>query len=273
MLGFEDVRGLADLALRAVDAVRDRLDPAHRQAQRLITAFEAYGIARQQIPRLLPRKLRLQPAVFSTPAKLKTAMTSDLQDWAADYLAIQRRWFDAMETHPHRFANFYKTPSRLREWLGNRQQVAPDVPRWLLVWKSAGETEGPEASGPLCIVYEEMTDGLDGRGLSRYWLLSDGWFWEHTPCAENMVAAVAVARSLGIQVLGHDIPGKLLKRFEFGTALAPHVFAKRRGLWYPDDLIAPLPGQDTAWRKALWQGARRWLDDSHGNSRPSDLPS
>jgi hypothetical protein len=37
--------------------LRDRLDPARLQAQRLIEAFEAYGIARQQIPRLMPAGL------------------------------------------------------------------------------------------------------------------------------------------------------------------------------------------------------------------------
>jgi hypothetical protein len=33
--------------------LRDRVDPARMQAQQFIQAFEAYGIARQQIPRLL----------------------------------------------------------------------------------------------------------------------------------------------------------------------------------------------------------------------------
>lgn len=273
MLGFEDVKGIADLVLRGVGAVRDRLDPAHLQAQRLIVAFEAYGIARQQIPRLLPRKLRFQPAAFSTPAKLKMVLTSDLLDWAADYLAVQRPWFDAMNTHPHRFDEFYKAPSRLRDWLLNRQQVAPDLHRRLLVWKSAGETAGPKATGLISIVYEEIGDGLDGIDLSRYWLLSEGWFWEHSPCVENMVAAVAIARKLGIQVVGHDVPEKLLRRLESGAVLAPQVFAGRRGLWYPEDLITPLPGRDTPWRRDLWEGVRRWLEEGGVLSRAGDRPN
>lgn len=48
---------------KAVSWLRDRKDPARLQAQRLIQAFEAYGIARQQIPRVMPLSLR-QPMPY-----------------------------------------------------------------------------------------------------------------------------------------------------------------------------------------------------------------
>lgn len=49
-----EATGVIGLLGKSWNLLRDRLDPARAQAQLLIDTFEAYGIARQQIPRLLP---------------------------------------------------------------------------------------------------------------------------------------------------------------------------------------------------------------------------
>lgn len=244
---------------KAWNLLRDRLDPARAQAQRLIESFEAYGIARQQIPRLLPPELKLPNAAFSTPDKLKDKVTHELLDWASGHLSINRAWLDGVSPQPHLRVDKYKQPALYRDWLLERQQIAPNVDRLLLVWKAAGMEVGPEADGPLCLVYEEISDGLDGSELSRYWLLSEGWRWDHSPCVSNMVATVAVAQLLGVMVIGQDVPLALLLQLEEGKRLAPAVAQKRQRLWHPDDLITPLPGTDTPWRQAVWKDAQRWL--------------
>ena len=254
-----EATGVFGLLGKAWNLLHDRLDPARAQAKRLIETFEAYGIARQQIPRLLPAELKLPNAAFSTPDKLKDKVTSELLDWAADHLAINRAWLDGVSPQPHILVDSYKQPSRYRDWLRERQRIAPDARRLLVVWKSAGVAVGPEAHGPLCLVYEEISDGLDGTELSRYWLLSDGWHWDHSPCVSNMVAAVAVAQSLGVMVIGHDIPGSLLQQLEAGKKLAPVVATQHQRLWHPDDLITPLPHTDTPWRQAMSKDAQNWL--------------
>jgi hypothetical protein len=87
------------------------LDPARAQAKRLIETFEAYGIARQQIPRLLPPELKLHNAAFSTPDKLKDNVTPELLDWAADHLAFSRPWLDRVADTPHLMVDHYKACS------------------------------------------------------------------------------------------------------------------------------------------------------------------
>lgn len=243
-----EVTAVFGLLGKAWNLLRDRLDPARAQAKRLIASFEAYGIARQQIPRLLP-------------PELKDTLTSELLDWAAKYLAINRAWLDGVSPQPQLRVDGYKQPSRYRAWLLERQQIAPDARRLFLVWKPAGVAVGPNAHGPLCLVYEEISDGLDGTELSRYWLLSEGWHWDHSPCVSNMVAAVAVAQSLGVMVIGQDIPGALLEQLEAGKKLAAAVASQRQRLWHPDDLITPLPRTDTPWRQAMWEDAQDWLGE------------
>lgn len=253
-----EITGVFGLLEKAWNLRRDRLDPARAQAKRLIETFDAYGIARQQIPRTLPPALKLPNSAFSTPDKLKDKITPELLDWAAGYLAISRSWLDGIEEMSHLVEDHYKSPEGYRKWLANRLEVAPTVSRFLAVLKPLGQ-EIPSGHGPLCLTYEETTDGLDGSEFTRYWLLSDQWSLHHAPCLENLLAVIAVARSLGVRVLGSDVPLRELQQLEAGKKLIPEVMKSRRGQWHPEDLIDPLPGKDSEWRRALWTGAQGYL--------------
>ncbi len=202
-------------------------------------------------------------ADFSLPKKLMHRLSPPLLDWAAGYLNMQRAWLDGVDVTPHIVIDRYKRPAEYRTWFQVRQTQAPEVGRWLSVWKAKGEEMGPEGSGPLCLVYEETSEGLDGKDWSRYWLLSDEWRLDHSPCVENMVAAVAVARSLGILVTGHDLPMDKLTRVTTGKMLIPQAALHRRGRWYPEDLADPAPGQNTEWQRAVWKGGQAWLAETH----------
>ena len=239
--------------------LRDRFDPARVQAKRLIQAFEAYGIARQQIPRLQPAGLTLPNAAFSSPDKLKAHLTPALLDWAAEHLAIRRSWLDGVGAQPHLIEDHYKAVAGHRDWLTQRIEQVPLVHRFVHVWKPQGPAIGPEAFGPVCLVYEETSDGLDRAEFSRFWRLSDEWPLDHAPCVENMIAVVAIARSLGILVVGHELALDDLRRLTAGKALIPDLQRRRRGRWHPEDLIEPLAGKDSAWRQARWQGAQDYL--------------
>jgi hypothetical protein len=258
-MSIEGGVALFDLLGKAWGVLRDWRDPTRAQAKRLIESFEAYGIARQQIPRVLPPSLKLPNAAFSAPEKLKEKITPELLDWTSHFLAINRAWLDGVSSQPHLRINAYKQLEHYREFLLECQRARPNVHRTLLVWKTVGVDIGPKAHGPLCLVYQESSEGLDATDRSCYWLLSEGWYWDHPPCISNMVAMVAIAQSLSVTVLGQDIPETLLKHLEAGKKLAAEVARKSQTLWYPEDLVTPLPGSDTAWRQAIWQEAQGWL--------------
>ena len=254
-----EATGALSLLGKVWDWLRDRFDPARVQAQRLIRAFEAYGIARQQIPRLLPAGITLPNAAFSSPNKLKGHLTPALLDWAAEHLAIHRSWLDGVGAKPHLIEDHYKAVVGYRDWLAQRIEQAPLVHRFVHVWKPQGPSIGPDAFGPVCVIYEETSDGLDGAEFSRFWRLSDEWPLDHAPCVENMIAVVAIARSLGILVVGDELELDDLRRLTAGKALIPDLQRRRRGSWHPEDLIKPLAGKDSAWRQARWQGAQDYL--------------
>lgn len=238
--------------------VTSRRDPARGQAQRLIDAFEAYGIVRQQIPRVLPGGLKLPNAIFSTPDKLKDSITPVLLDWAAGYLTINRSWLDGVAAEPHLVEDQYSETANYKKWFADRLAQTPEATHVLSVWKTHDQPVSG-GDGPLCLVYHETSDGLDGNDLSRYWLLSDNWNLDHTRCLHVMLAVVAMAKSLNITVKGLDFPMDVLEQVAQGKKLLPQAKFRAKGHWYPEDLMEPLPGQDSEWRRSLWKGAQQYL--------------
>lgn len=118
-----EATGLWGVLSKGWDWWRGRRDPARRAAQRLIRAFEAHGVPRQQIIRLVPAAIAqakpgLGMADCSSPEQLKPKLTPALLDWAAGYLNLRRDWLDGREdVPPHLVVDHYKHPSRYGPWL------------------------------------------------------------------------------------------------------------------------------------------------------------
>lgn len=236
MLG--EFKSAVEMLTRGWQWGADRRDPARLQAARLIEAFEAHGIKRQQIARLLPKELQLPIASFSRPEKLKDKLTPELLDWAAEHLALRRPWLDGEESGPHRIVEAYKDPKRHVAWLEQRAAVAGDVSlRCILVWRSHKGPIGWESRGFLSVVYEETRSGLDEREVSRYWRLSDHWPLGHAASVEHMQALVPEARRLGILVLGKIVKPSWQRRFEEGRCFAHLLTDRVRGRWEPEDAV------------------------------------
>lgn len=158
-------------------------------------------------------------------------------DWAADYLALNRRWLDGVDPHPHCHVDGYKNEEVYGDWLRQRLQSAPAVDRVLYVWTAEDPGSPSAGAGPVCLVYSEDSGWLDDGSLSRYWLLSDEWPIQHGACVVSMLKVVDIARSLGIQVVGRLVPAPVLRKLEAGRIFAPQALARGGKLWYPEDIL------------------------------------
>lgn len=235
---LSDGKGIVDLLTRGWEWLQERRDPVRTQAQRMINAFEAHGVARQQIPRILPPDLAVPSMAFANPDKLKDKITPALLDWVADYLALDRRWLDGVEARPHRRVDGYKDEGIYAEWLRQRQAVAPDRDRILFVWTAEDPVADSTTGSPVCLVYAEDSAWLDGISLSRYWLLSDQWPVDHGSCIASILEVIGIARSLDILVVGRLVPAPILRKMEAGSVLAPQARERMGKLWYPENMAS-----------------------------------
>ncbi len=212
----------------------------------MIDAFEAHGIVRQQITRVMPQELVIPAASMSNADKLKGYVSPALLDWAADYLALDRRWLDGVDARPHQHVDGYKNEGVYAEWLQRRMELAPAVDRVLFVWTAEEPVAGKAGGSPICLVYSEDSPWLDGGSLCRYWLLSDEWPIDHAPCVVSMLKVVDIARSLGILVVGRLVPAAVLRRMETGRIFAPQAQVRSGRLWYPEDMASAVAVSATA---------------------------
>lgn len=118
-------------------------------------------------------------------------------------------------------------------------------------------------SGPFVVVLEECFGELDRRGMSRYWIMSEGWHFAHQPCAMDLLCLMTIAESLHITSCGHDVDRRLIKQFEGGHLFAPELIDKsrRRG---PIIEWVPAAGDDssmTPYHQSVWREAKERLLD------------
>lgn len=242
---------------------RERQQPLYRQASRFIEAFEAHGVARQQVPRLMPEPIRLTLQAVATPEALAAKLQLEHLDWAGETLALQREWFDAEGGQPHQVVgSVYKRPAAQHEWLASRTLALPGWHAALHV-ATQGEFRDPgQAEGAFFVAYEECFEQLGNKSVSRYWYLSNGFRFSHAPCTIDLLTMLAIGECLGISAVGHVLPSQLIERAERGTlGLLPKVLSEGRH-WQPREWVPT--SYDSAncesdAHRQLWDEARRKL--------------
>lgn len=257
------VKSLVDLCRDGLTVWKKCHNPARVQAQRLLDAFAAHGVAGVQIPRLLPEALTLPNAVFADADELKSKLTPSLLDWAAAIFALRRGWLDGVDSERHVRVEGYKQPSVYRAWLEQRATHTLVGDRVIHVWVTSKEPLGPQSTGAMCIAFEQRFGHLDERYLSRYWLLSDQWRLDHSPCVVNLMALCAIAADLDIMVIGHVASQEALTRLDNGELFVPQLLAQSGRRWFPSDLIDAPRGHDSEWRQTLWREAQVLLQSDN----------
>jgi hypothetical protein len=174
---------------------------------------------------------------MSSPDRLKENVSPRLLDWAAEFLALNRAWFDGVDPQPHLLIDGYKDTAAHAQWVGSRIATAPDRRGYLVVWKADVGLVNFESAGPIVVVYIEDRVGLDGGEFSRYWLLSREWLLGHPPCVECVAGLAYVARSLGLLMIGRIKPLRWLEQLEQGAVFAPEVARLGGSLWDPEELV------------------------------------
>lgn len=259
-----DVLGLvktaADLLPRGWASWLAHRDPVRAQAARVLRAFEAHGIARTQIVRLLPPALPLPLTAFANPQSLREHLTPAFLDWVAGFFLLERGWLDGVaDASPHSpYAHdFYKQPDELQRWLQALTAAHP-LDFALYVLKTEPGLPNAASRGPFALVLREFVPGLDDGAIARYRLLSHGTHFEHVPCCIDLLASCAVADALSIKLRGLVVSRRQLQRQEDGEALIPEAMRKPRDAWQPDRLLYG-PQDASPWFRGIRQEASEWL--------------
>lgn len=233
---ISDSKKLIDIFNDGRERWRESHSPTRLQAKRLVQAFEAHKIEKQQILRLLPPGFDIKPTAFSRAENLEEYMTPSLLDWAAEFLVLDRRWLDGVVNNPHMVVDGYKDEAVYQEWLEERIKSEPDKRRTLFVWATSDLAASHNAKGFFSVVYAEYDVILDGQDLTRYWRFSDQWPADHRPCIDSLVKLVQICKSLEIRVVGRIVSRKALTKFEKRKSFASQAKSSAKEKWCPEDI-------------------------------------
>ncbi len=182
---------------RLAEGVRNRVNPARRQAARILRAFEAHGVERTQINRLLSAELQLTQFELSTADELKKVIKQPHIDWVAEFLALNPDWLDGTSEQAHTLIHSYKRPGELHKWF-REHSLRPDhaYAYKLHLLTSDDSSITATSSGYFALVLEELGE-LGGHHLSRYYHLTHGAHFDHFPCVLHLMQVLALAHFHG----------------------------------------------------------------------------
>lgn len=201
-------------------------------ASRFVSLFNAHGIHRNQIFRLLGRPLSI--AKLQTDEVILESTTADLLDQAATLFAIRRDWLDCATDEIYPLHDFYKKPEQFRMFLDEiLSRRVGDISGVILV----GESDRHEQTG--IIVIEESIGFLDQKPIYRYHLCNN-WFFDYWKSRAFLTACIAAAWNNKLCLLGRRVPIELVRKYSSGTAFLEHrgdtALPLAGQMWHPEDM-------------------------------------
>jgi hypothetical protein len=216
---------------------RHRRQPLTRQASRMLQAFEVHGVPPHQLPRFMPANLRLKPQEVTSPTVLANHIRTEHLDWASEVLALRRDWLDLESDQPHREVDFYRSPRGLYLWFEERQAIRGGRSGSVHVLTEGDFRDPGEAHGRFLVIYEEAFAEIDDKSLSRFWYLSSGSHFEHSPCVIDLLCILAIAEHFTLWTAGHVIPHTTTLSAEKGTLGLIPLALKSNKSWRPQDWV------------------------------------
>lgn len=227
-----------------------RRDPIRAQAAKILEVFEAHGVARTQISRLLPERFAIPMKDFASADKLKEHLTPAFIDWVAAYFSLNRAWLDGVPGEPHQLIYCYKNPTEFAAWLAERRSNEPFQFR-LFVLKPSSKAITLESAEHIVIVLEKRITYLDEQAVCRYFGFDGNGPLEHYPVIRNVMSLCAIADRARCIVKGRVVDEKICAAIEDGVVLIPVGLRKACGHWEPDALLFQALANDTPWLTQL----------------------
>lgn len=199
--------------------VQNRINPVRKQAARILQVFEAHGIERTQINRLLPQDLRLQPFQFSDADELKKAFKQEHITWLVDYFALEPAWLEGTSDEANQQIFSYKSPELLHQWLLQHKDPAQEGFNFKLHLITADNRPICSASiSYFAAILEVLVSDEDDR-QSRLYHLNQGARFDHQPCLLHLMQILAIAHHHSVIMRRAILPPAELRRMSLNQGL------------------------------------------------------
>ena len=201
-------------------------------AQRLVKLFQAHGVHRNQIPRLLMDSLSL--ADVSRDESLTAALTEDLLATTCELFAVNRDWLDGASDTIYPLHDFYKSPREFITFVQSIKERSLTTPMAVLLRSRSNKHEEDAV-----LIIEEGVAWLNDKPLYRYHLCPN-WMLCYWKSRAYLTACIAIARNEHVHVMGREVSIDVIRRHVDGTTLLTYqhdsALPTQGRHWEPEDM-------------------------------------
>ncbi|MNZ43879.1 hypothetical protein D3C78_614920 [compost metagenome] len=187
------IKDLLDITTSIFKFAYRQRNPVRQQASRVLRVFEAHDISRTQINRVIPHHLRLPALKWTNPDELKGELTQEHLDWIQEFFALEPAWLDGLADEANLEISSYKDPKHLHDWLLANKTRDGGL-NFRLYFVSSLDGPFDEASeGHFAVILEQLVDVDEYESLSRFYHLTPGAHFTHSPCVLHLAQVLAIA--------------------------------------------------------------------------------
>ncbi len=201
-------------------------------AGRFLRLFEAHGVHRNQIPRLLPDFLSLSDV--ETEQSLTKALTNEALDFSCDLFSVRRDWIDGASDQIYPLHDFYKQPSEFREFVSTIASNTKTNPLGMVL-----RAESEKFEDTALIILQEGVAFLGETPIYRYHICNN-WMDSYWKSRAYLTACIAIAWGIDFYLSGRETDIATVRMYNEGENFlgcgANGVYSLKGARWYPEDM-------------------------------------
>jgi hypothetical protein len=206
-------------------------------ASRLVRLFEAHGVHRNQISRVLGHGLR--PIDLQTDESLMAVLTDEILDTAAALFAIRREWLDGASQQIYPLHDFYKRPDQFVRFIDGLFVIGPQLVRGVVLIARTDRGTNQEEDSAVIVLEQGIAELDSDRVLYRYHLCHN-WSFDYWKSRAYLTACVASAWKREIHLMGREVPIETIRKYKDGERFLEYridnAFPIHGTPWYPEDM-------------------------------------
>lgn len=271
---FGEIDSFFSLIARAKSYLSKRsMDSESSIAERFVGMFNAHGVHRNQIPRLLTKYLSISDVVTDTA--LTKALTDEILDFSSNLFGINREWLDGATEQIYPLHDFYKNPAEFGRFIAAIKDRSITNCRGVVL-----RSETDDVEKPILIVLEEGIALLGEKPIYRYHFCNN-WIDSYWKSRAYFTACIAIAWNQDYFLSGRYVPIDTLRKYSVGERFLDYrsdsALPTRGRRWDPEDMAtkpeAFFEGLDPESDNfGLKSGLELWLDLDQKGYMETRLP-
>lgn len=175
---------------------------------RLVRVFEAHGIHRNQIPRVIESGLTLYDVQSDENFLIK--IDDNIIQKSCNLLGIKRDWLEGASNQVYPTYDFYKDPYAFRNFLDTR--LAETNHRLIGVLLSP---QGKDNSNNAVLIIQEIVFPLESNSCYRYYICNN-WDFSYWKSRAYLTACISICWKNDIYVSGKIVPNEFIDSIAWG---------------------------------------------------------